>query len=131
MKLLWALGYLWCLPLTAAGLVQALVGGARYAGRAGSVLLFHAGAAGLVRRFFEKSSVVAYTWGAVITLRREVDARDQRLLRHELAHVRQCLLLGPFAPAIYLGCSAWAWSRGGHWYRDNAMEAWARRAEVG
>jgi hypothetical protein len=49
--------------------------------------------------------------------------------RHELAHVRQCERWGPFFLPAYGLASLWAWARGGHYYRDNAFEVDAERAE--
>jgi hypothetical protein len=59
-----------------------------------------------------------------------IDELDDAILRHELVHVRQYESWGPFFPFVYAAESLRALSRGGHFYRDNAFEAEARRAET-
>jgi hypothetical protein len=67
-----------------------------------------------------------------MTLGHVIIGRDEHCLDscrdHEQAHVRQVERWGAaFIPA-YLLASAWAWSRGQHYYLDNWFERDARRA---
>jgi hypothetical protein len=41
---------------------------------------------------------------------------------HELVHVRQFEVWGPFMGPAYLLCSAWMWLQGARPYRDNPFE---------
>lgn len=69
--------------------------------------------------------MAAITIGEVIVC---VGEPSERLLRHESAHVRQALMLGPlYVPAYLLGCVV-GWLRG-DWYERHPMEEAARRAE--
>lgn len=134
MILLRLLGYLWSLPVTLAGLLVALVGGAVYVGTGYGALLFISPTDSLLRRhFFDRFGMAAFTWGAVIIRRTGQDLSSvivaDRLYRHEAAHTRQAMVFGPLMPIAYGVCSLWAWVRGGNPYRDNALEAMARRAE--
>ena len=52
----------------------------------------------------------------------------EELRDHEQAHVRQAERWGPVFIPAYLAASMLAWSRGGHYYRDNWFERDARRA---
>lgn len=54
---------------------------------------------------------------------------NQRLLTHELAHVRQAAWWGPLFPLAYGAASLWAWLRGQDMYWNNVFEEAARRAE--
>ena len=66
----------------------------------------------------------AITLGHVVLCVNEI---DDRTLRHEIAHVHQYERWGPLFPFVYLGASAKAVARGGHYYRDNEFERAARR----
>lgn len=48
---------------------------------------------------------------------------------HELMHVRQAELWGPFFLPAYFAASAVAWARGRHFYEDNWFETDARRQD--
>ncbi len=106
-----------------------MVAGALTLGMGGRVqrrrgaLEFHGGFA---RWFAYRIGFDAMTLGHVILGR---NALCLDVLRdHEQAHVRQAERWGPaFIPA-YLAASILAWSRGGHYYRDNWFERDARRA---
>jgi hypothetical protein len=52
-----------------------------------------------------------------------------RVLRHELAHVRQAACWGFLFPFAYLASSAWAVLRGRNAYWHNRFEVAAREAE--
>lgn len=54
---------------------------------------------------------------------------SQRLLTHELAHVRQAAWWGPLFPLAYAAASLWAGLRGRDLYWNNVFEEAARRAE--
>jgi hypothetical protein len=122
------LRYAWAFPVTALGLLAALLtlatgGEAR---RRASTLEVHGGFA---RRFLRLPLIraQAMTLGHVIL---GVDLRALDACReHELAHVRQCEQWGPFFLPAYGLASLWAWARGGHYYRDNGFEIDAERAE--
>ncbi|HYF55626.1 MAG TPA: hypothetical protein VEA41_15345 [Salinarimonas sp.] len=47
---------------------------------------------------------------------------------HELHHVKQCMLWGPFIIIAYPLASLWAYLKGGDAYSDNWFEKAARRA---
>ncbi len=52
---------------------------------------------------------------------------DQTIIRHELRHQFQWMLLGPLFPVVYLLCGLWARLRGKSFYRDNLLEVDARK----
>ena len=79
--------------------------------------------------FFARAGVSAFTWGQTIVYRHRGLLEDERLLRHERAHVRQSLLLGPLLAVAYPASSLLQLFRGGHAYRDNWFERDARRRE--
>jgi hypothetical protein len=117
--------YTWAAPTTLVGLVAGaltLGSGGRVQRRRGT-LEFHGGFAAW---FAEVIGFDAMTLGHAILGRDPICldvCRD-----HEQAHVRQVERWGPaFIPA-YLAASLLAWSRGGHYYRDNWFERDARRA---
>ncbi len=117
--------YTWAAPTTLVGMVAGaltLGTGGRVQRRRGA-LEFHGGFA---RWFAYRIGFDAMTLGHVILGR---NALCLDVLRdHEQAHVRQAERWGPaFIPA-YLAASILAWSRGGHYYRDNWFERDARRA---
>lgn len=131
MRILWWLGWLWCLPITALGVLACLVGGAklRRVGRDG--VLHFVAHKGITAAFFKRFGFIAFTWGACICFADESFSTDERLLRHELRHVVQGMWLGPFHPIAYGLASLWAVLRGRHAYRDNWFEVDARKAEGG
>ena len=123
-----ALRYAWAFPVTALGLLVALLTlgtGGEVRRRAGT-LEVHGGFA----RWFLRRRVIlaqAMTLGHVI-LGVSPAALDA-CREHELAHVRQCEQWGPFFLPAYALASFWAWLLGGHYYRDNWFEIDAERAE--
>ena len=68
----------------------------------------------------------AITLGHVVLA---VDEFDDRTQRHELEHVRQYERWGPLLVPAYVIAAVAAVASGGHYYRDNAFEKAARRAE--
>lgn len=121
---LWPL--LWAAPTSLVGLALggfALLSGGR-ARRAGPVLEFHGGALRLIPRLTPvQASAMAI--GHVIVA---IDERTLHAYRdHELVHVGQAERWGPFFLPAYVGASALAWARGGHFYEDNWFEVDARR----
>ncbi len=117
--------YTWAAPTTLVGLVAGtltLGTGGRVQYRRGA-LEFHGGFA---RWFANRIGFDAMTLGHVILGR---DSPCLEVLRdHEQAHVRQAERWGPVFIPAYLAASMLAWSRGGHYYRDNWFERDARRA---
>ena len=119
--------YVWAAPTTAVGLLAGgltLATGGKVQVKRGA-LEFHGG---FSRWFLERRMVSA----AAMTLGHVIVGRDEHCLAscrdHEQAHVRQVERWGgAFIPA-YLLASAWAWSRGRHYYLDNRFEVDARRA---
>lgn len=127
---LFAVGYLWALPVTLVGLLSALVGWARPFRVAGGALICCATPKGLWGRFFSSSGMAASAWGGVVFLAKESDLAIGRLMRHELRHFAQARLLGPLMPLAYGLGSLWAVIRGGNSYADNFLERDARAAEA-
>lgn len=122
-------GHLWAAPLTLAGLVVAGLGGGRPVRIHDGAIDVVAPARGPLAWFFARAGVSAFTWGATVVYRHRGLLADARLLRHERAHVRQALLLGPFLALAYPAASLWQLARGGRLYRDNWFERDARRRE--
>jgi hypothetical protein len=122
------LRYAWAFPVTALGLLAALLtlGTGGKARRQRGILEAHGGfARGFLRLPFIRAQ--AMTLGHVI-LGADLRALDA-CREHELAHVRQCEQWGPFFLPAYALASLWAWARGGHYYRENWFEVDAERAE--
>jgi hypothetical protein len=121
------LAYTWAAPTTLVGLTAGaitLATGGRVQRRCGA-LEFHGG---FSRWLLERRMVMAQA----MTLGHVIIGRDPGGLdscrEHEQAHVRQVERWGgAFIPA-YLLASAWAWTRGQHYYLDNWFERDARRA---
>jgi hypothetical protein len=127
---LW-LGHLWALPVTALGVVQALVLGAHLARTdVDGVMHFVAPARGPLAWFFRGFGVQAFTWGATITYANERGPTQVELVQHERVHVYQTMALGPLMPLAYVGASALLWLRGKRAYYDNPFEVAARRKET-
>ena len=125
------LGHAWAAPVTALGLLQALLGGARFFGIGpDGMLLFVVTSRGLSGRFCRRFRVSAYTWGAVVTFAGPDGTRDERLVLHEREHLRQTFVLGPLMPLAYLLASGVVALKGGRPYGDNPFEVAARRAEL-
>ncbi len=124
------LRYLWAAPTSLLGVavgVLTLLSGGR-AGWSRGVLLFWGGFASwfLVRTPVRAS---AMTLGHVILGRNLPTLRRTR--DHEMVHVRQTELLGPFFVPAYLLASLWAALRGRHYYHDNWFEIDANRRAPG
>jgi VIT1/CCC1 family predicted Fe2+/Mn2+ transporter len=121
------LAYTWAAPTTLVGLTAGaltMATGGKVQRRRGA-LEFHGG---FSRWFLMRRSVMAQA----MTLGHVIIGRDECCLDncrdHEQAHVRQVERWGgAFLPA-YVLASAWAWSRGEHYYLDNWFERDARRA---
>lgn len=112
--------YVWAGPLTAAGVLLGALSGTRPEVRDG-VLLF-TGARGLGGRMLRWRGFAAATLGhAVITAHQPTE----RLLRHEMVHVRQAERLGPvFVPLYLAGLLRYG-------YRRNPFERAAYAAAAG
>ena len=67
----------------------------------------------------------AITFGHVVLC---IDDIDDRVLAHELVHVRQYERWGPFFIPAYVLASVWALVRGRRAYADNPFELAARHA---
>lgn len=125
-RLLFWLGFIWALPVTLVGLALALVTCSRIDSvRDGAWVL--AARPWWTRHFFERFHVAAYCWGATI----HMPGHDWRydptaVVRHELVHFKQARIFGVFLPIVYGVCALTAWAQGGHPYRDNWLERWAR-----
>lgn len=119
-----ALGYLWAFPVTALGLLAALLtaltGGVLR--RQEGTLEVHGGFSHRLLGFFDAQ---ALTLGHVI-----LGVSPSALIAyrtHERAHVRQCERWGIFFLPAYFLAGFWARLRGGHSYRDNWFEVRAER----
>ena len=119
------LSVLWAAPTSLIGLAAgavALLSGGRVR-RTVCALEFHGGALRLIRSLTPVHAA-AMAIGHVIVA---VDERTLHACReHELVHVRQAELWGPFFLPAYFAASALAWARGRHFYRDNWFELDAR-----
>lgn len=107
---------------TGAGLVVALLGGARIRRGRDGILV----AEGYRRRM---PPATCFTVGSVIMCRHPADwlLAEERaaLFAHESRHAAQYALLGPlFWPAYWLA-SAYSWTATGSWAAHNAFERWA------
>lgn len=120
---LYALGFLWSLPLTLVGFLLALPYGPRAARWTGGVLLIR------VTWVIGFATTLGQTFGVVIFVK--PDQPTERLLAHEREHTRQGFLWGPLFVLAYPVACLVAWLRGGHFYRDNWFEVAARRAAEG
>ena len=123
-KILWALGYIWALPVTLVALLLALVIGAKYSKREGLVLVFVA-SEWFTNLYFVKAGMAAFTWGGVIILRKNMIVWPE-LMKHELVHFKQCCIFGLFIVPLYGIGSLIALLRGKEAYYDNFLEVWAR-----
>ncbi len=127
-----ALGIVWALPLTIAGMLLAL-----------PILLWRGHVqlikiptlALLVRGPFADRLLSRHPFGAMTAMAlghvviAEHRGLSSRVLIHELAHVRQAACWGIFFPFAYLASSAWAALRGRDAYWHNRFEIAAREAE--
>jgi hypothetical protein len=120
------LSILWAAPTSLVGVALgtfALLSGGRC--RRGSCALeFHGGAL----RWIPKLTPVCAEAMAIGHVIVAIDEAAMEVCReHELIHVRQAQLWGPFFLPAYFAASALAWARGRHFYEDNWFEADARR----
>ena len=121
-----AFAVLWAAPTSLVGAalgVLALASGGGFR-RTAHTLEFHGGALRLIPALTPVRAT-AMAIGHVIVA---VDEPTLHAYRdHELVHVRQAELWGPFFLPAYFAASALAWARGGHFYQDNWFESDARR----
>lgn len=116
--------YLWVMPNTLMGLLflplALLSRGSVKMSR--GVLEIHGGAVSwiLKKGLLRKGVVSALTLGHVILGIDEDSLAESR--NHEMAHVRQYEMLGPFFLPVYLAASLWAWMKGRGAYRGNYFE---------
>jgi hypothetical protein len=129
------IGVIWALPVTAVGAVLAMIlmvlGWLRPLGWRGKAYVFvpkNPPVAAL--RILH--SWLGITFGNIVILRTPPDYGDsgQRLLQHELEHVRQTMILGPLFPILYFGIMLviWLFVRRLDPYFDSPFEIAARRA---
>lgn len=130
-KILEILAFLWALPVTLVGFMAVLLCGGwawsfqfRWQGRLALVM-------GPRWMWMFPKWVAAVTLGSVILVRDRADmeAGQQNpsvLLLHELEHVRQCCILGPFMLVLYPLASFLAWLLYRELYRGNYFEIKAR-----
>ena len=96
-----AASYVWAAPVSLAGLLAGAAAGVRPQ-RRGGVLIF-AGARGLTGWVLRSRGFSAGALGHVVVA---LDGPSERLLRHELVHVRQAERLGVLMAPVYLGLLA-------------------------
>jgi hypothetical protein len=117
------LSYLWAFPMTAVGLVLAVIailsGGSVHV-RDGIVEVV----GGLVGRLLRGNRL--WQGGAAMALGHVILARNLECLEgsrsHEMSHVRQFERWGPLLLPAYWLVSAWLWARGYHPYLDHPFE---------
>ncbi len=113
--------YLWAFPTSLPGLIVAaltLLTQGHCRRHSGTLEVW----GGLARWLLEHTPVTAQA----MTLGHVILGRDLQCLDacrdHELVHVRQTELWGPFFLPAYALASLWAHLKGGHYYRDNWFE---------
>lgn len=129
-KVLWLVGYLWAFPVTALGLLLAMLFARLDSVDEEYVLHFVVQPGGPLAWYVRRFRITAFTLGAVVTYAGADGPRQVRLARHERAHVIQTLVLGPLFLPLYALSSLWQLVRGRHPYHDNWFEVRARAAEV-
>jgi len=120
----------WALPYTLVGLSVGVLGMCTRGGvrRRGRVLEFYGGGTKwFVERLPQGQFVLALTLGHTIIGQSEVSLDIAHL--HEMVHVRQYELWGPFMGPAYLLASVWMWLAGRDPYLDNPFERQAYGAE--
>lgn len=124
------LAFLWSLPMTAIGVLWALVLGAKWYRQEPDdwSLHFICPDGGRGQSFLLRFNVAAQTLGATIVYARARLAIYDVLVTHERVHVRQNMKFGPFAPVLYAMASIVAWAYGGDAYKSNDGEEEARYA---
>lgn len=121
--LLQTLAYLWALPYTLIGLAIGAAGLCTQGKvrRRGRILEFYGGGTKwFVTRLRGGQFVLALTLGHTILGQSEVSLDIAH--KHEMVHVRQYELWGPFMGPAYLLASFWMWVAGRDPYRDNPFE---------
>ena len=122
------LAILWASPYTLLGLLIGMAGlctGGRARIR-GRTIEFHGGGVQwLLQQFFFGEWAMAMTLGHVVL--GLTDAALDVCHDHEMVHVRQYEIWGPFMGPAYLGCSLILWLVGRRPYRDNPFEREASR----
>jgi len=126
-KLAYALGFIWCLPLTIAGVIVALAVGCKYSKREGWTFLFES-SEWYNNFFFKPRRVWAYTWGATIIFAHK-QPLTPRVLKHEQVHFKQACIFGVFMLPLYGLSSLYNKLTGKNAYWDNHFEVWARKEE--
>jgi hypothetical protein len=118
----------WSLPVGVAGVVGAflfaLLGWGSLQITQGTL---HVVGRGPLARWFHGHGWAAFTLGWTIWFWREDHAENPSIVRHEQAHVRQYLLLGPLMLVAYPLAGLYALARGGHFHGDNEFERDARK----
>ncbi|HZF09572.1 MAG TPA: hypothetical protein VFE33_12350 [Thermoanaerobaculia bacterium] len=118
--------YLWAFPVTALGLLAALL-----TALTGGVLRRQEGTleihGGFSFPLLCLLNAQALTLGHVVLGISPYALAFYRM--HERAHVRQCERWGIFFLPAYFLAGLWAWLRGGRFYHDNRFEIIAERAE--
>lgn len=109
-------GLVWSLPGSLIGLLLSLFLSPKRITRSGTVFLVE------VERLLPNFAK-AQTWGHVILFKNGI---SKKTIIHELKHVEQWNILGPFFLLAYPLASLVASLRGGHYYRDNEFEQRAR-----
>lgn len=124
-----AWGYVWASPVTAFGLLMALLarcGGGRVQVRGGVV----EAEGGLLRRLFALRFPL-FGAGAAMTLGHVILARDAECLRRSQAHVRQFEQWGALLLPVYFFAGLWAKHKGLDPHLHNPFEREAYRAGEG
>jgi hypothetical protein len=131
-RLLTVLGITWALPLSLFGALLALP---VLVLRGQAQLIRKPTIAILVRGPFADAMLSRHPFGAMTAMAlghviiAEHHGLSNRILIHELEHVRQAERWGPLFPVAYLLSSAWAAIRGRDAYWHNIFEIAAREAE--
>jgi len=125
------LRYLWALPNTLVGLLflpLALLSRGRVKMSQGVLEIYGGGVSWILKKCLSRKGVVsALTLGHVILGIDEDSLAEGR--NHEMAHVRQYEMLGPFFLPAYLVASLWGWMKGREAYRENYFECRALERE--
>lgn len=121
-RVLWILGCLWALPVTLAGLLLATVAMEKVVLNQGAMVFrarpwFRAA-------FFSRFHVAAFCWAQCVFIASNFELAS--VLEHELVHFKQARIFGVFLPLAYGVGALAAMMQGGHPYRDNFLEKWAR-----
>jgi hypothetical protein len=121
---LWWMGWVWALPVTAAGFLFAALTLCSLDGfRSGAS--FWTASEWLHKNFFQRFGMGAFCWGAVIVSRQNGPLTPTGIA-HELVHFKQARIFGIFLPLAYGIGALWALAQGKKAYRDNFLEKWAR-----